>query len=145
MTRRLFLLTLALLGCIACASAAQPTFPFPTSGATLPPDATLPATAATTAPVVTSAGNQLQVVSTTLDPPVLMRGDTGTLTIVVANTGTAPVQASRASLSPDGPVTVEDDPYAVVGEIGAGNRMTFSFLVRAGAPDGTAYPVFTLA
>ncbi len=146
MTRRLLLLTLALLGCIACASAAIPTYPFPTSGVTLPAgEATLPTASTTTAPIVTQAGNQLQVVSTTIDPPVLMRGDTATLTVEVANTGTAPVRASRAALSPDGPVSVADDPYATVGEIGAGNRMTFSFLVTAGSPDGTAYPVFTLA
>ncbi len=146
MKRRLLILILALLACVACASAALPTYTFPTSGVTIPAGVeTLPATAATTAPIVTQAGNQLQVVSTSLDPPVLMRGDTGTLAIVVANTGTAPVQASRASLSPDGPITVEDDPYAIVGEIGAGNRMTFSFLVLAGAPDGTAYPEFSLS
>ena len=101
MTRRLLLLALALIGCIACASAALPTYPFPTPGVAIPTGvATLPATAVTTAPVVTQPGNQLQVVSTSLDPPVLMRGDTGTLTVEVANTGTAPVQASRASLSP---------------------------------------------
>ncbi len=146
MTRRLLFLTLALLGCIACASATLPTFTFPTSGVVLPTGGeTLPATEATTAPIVTQAGNQVQVVSTAIDPPVLMRGDTGTLTVEVANTGTAPIRASRASLSPDGPVSVADDPYTTVGEIGAGNRMTFSFLVSAGAPDGTAYPVFTLA
>lgn len=144
--KRTLLLCLALLACIACASAALPTYPFPTSGVTLPTGVeTVPAAAATTAPVVTSAGNQLQVVSTAIDPPVLMYGDTGTLTVEVANTGTVPVQASRAALQGDGPVSVETDPYATVGEIGAGNRMTFSFLVSAGAPDGTAYPVFTLA
>jgi hypothetical protein len=146
MTRRLLFLVLALLAGVACVSAALPTYPFPTSGVTVPAGvATLPDTAATTAPVATQAGNQLQVVSTTLDPPVLMSGDTGTLNIEVANTGTAPIQASRASLSPDGPVTVEDSPYETVGEIGAGNRMTFTFQVRAGAPDGTFYPVFSLA
>lgn len=146
MNRRLLYLTLALLVCIACASAAIPTYPFPTAGVTLPAgEATLPTAAVTTAPIVTQAGNQLQVVTTAIDPPVLMRGDTATLTVEVANTGTAPVQASRAALLPDGPVSVADDPYATVGEIGAGNRMTFSFLVTAGSPDGTAYPVFTLA
>lgn len=145
MTRRLLILTLSLLACVACASAALPTYPFPTSGVTLPASESPSPTAATSAPVVTAPGNQLQVVSTSLDPPILMRGDTGTLTIEVANTGTISVRASRASLSPDGAVSVADDPYAIVGEIGAGNRMTFSFLVLAGAPDGTAYPVFTLA
>lgn len=146
MIRRLLLLTIVLLGCIACASAAIPTFPFPTSGTTLPAgDLTLPTSSATTVPVITQAGNQLAVVSTAIDPPVLMRGDRGTLTIEVANTGTTPVRASRAALLPDAPILVANDPYVTVGEIGAGNRMTFSFTVTAGSPDGTAYPVFTLA
>ncbi len=146
MTRRLLVLILGLLACAACASAALPTYTFPTSDATLPSSVeTLPATAVTTAPVITSAGNQLQVVSTSLDPPVLMQGDTGTLTIVVANAGTAPIQASRAALSADGPVTVVGDPYPNVGQIGAGSRITFSFQVLAGAPDGTAYPEFSLS
>ena len=143
MTRRLLPVILAVLACIACASAALPTFPFPTSGS-LPTTAS-PDLPATTAPLVTVAGNQLQVVSTSLEPPILMRGDTGTLNVEVANAGTAPVRATRASLLPGGAVTIVNDPYATVGEIGAGNRRTFSFLVRAGAPDGTAYPVFTLA
>jgi hypothetical protein len=146
MTLRSLILILALLACVACASAALPTYPFPTAGVTLPPGQTLPATAVTTAaPIVTQAGNELQVVSTSLDPPVLMYGDTGTLTIEVANTGTTPVQASRAALSSDGPISIETDPYATVGSLGAGSRTTYSFIVRAGAPDGTAYPVFTLA
>ena len=144
--KRTLLICLALLGCIACASAAIPTFPFPTSGTTLPAgDVTLPTSSATTAPIITQAGTQLAVVSTAIDPPVLMRGDSATLTVEVANTGTAPVRASRASLSPDGAVLVANDPYATVGEIGAGNRLTFSFLVTAGSPDGTFYPVFSLA
>lgn len=146
MTKHLLILLLAFLACVACASAALPTYPFPTSGAAIPTGAeTLPATAVTTAPVVTFAGNQLQVVSTSLDPPVLMQGDTGTLIIVVANAGTAPVQASRASLSANGPVTVVGDPYPTVGEIGAGSRLTFTFQVRAEAPDGTAYPEFSIS
>ena len=73
MNRRLLYLTLALLVCIACASAAIPTYPFPTAGVTLPAgEATLPTAAVTTAPIVTQAGNQLQVVTTAIDPPVLM-------------------------------------------------------------------------
>jgi hypothetical protein len=145
MTRRLLLLALVLLGCVACASAALPTYTFPPGVETPAAVDTLPATAATTAPVVTSAGNQLQVVSTSLDPPVLMQGDTGTLTIVVANAGTTPVRASRATFSTSGQVTVVGDPYPTVGQIGAGNRMTFTFVLHAEGPDGTAYPEFSLA
>jgi hypothetical protein len=141
MVLRTLFAILLLVGGIACAGASLPTFPIVT---TLPGDAgvtTLPTTSA----VVTAAGNQLQIASTELDPTILMRGDRGTLAITVANTGLVPVHISRASLSGDNAVTVEDDPYQTVGEIGAGNRMTFTFSVRAGAPDGMAYPVFSLA
>ena len=128
------------------AGASLPTLP---DGFTIPPttlpmsDPAVPTTVVT--PVTTVSGNQLQVVSTQLDPQVLMRGDRGTLVIDVANTGTVPVRISDATLSADGAVTVEDDPYRTVGVIGAGNRMSFTFSVRAGSPVGIAYPVFSLA
>ncbi len=127
------------------AGASLPTLPdgFTLPTTTLPSsDGALPTSVVT--PIATSPGNQLQVVSTQLDPQVLMRGDRGTLVIDVANTGTAPVRISQATLSADGAVTVEDDPYRTVGVIGAGNRMSFTYSVRAGSPDGIAYPVFSL-
>ncbi|NLX49709.1 MAG: hypothetical protein GXY82_07570 [Methanospirillum sp.] len=144
MIRRFLLVALALLACAACVSASLPTgLPYPVTTVTLPApgDETPPATGV---PVATSAGNRLQVVSTTLDPPVLARGDVGTLTVEVANAGLSPLRPSRATLLSSGPVTVEDDPYPTVGEIGAGNRMAFTFTVKAGGPDGVAFPVFSL-
>ena len=139
------LICLVAAALVAGAGASIPTLP---EGFTLPPT-TLPATdpavpTTVVTPIVTVSGNQLQVVSTQLDPSVLMRGDRGTLVIDVANTGTVPVRVSEATLSADGAVTVEDDPYRTVGVIGAGNRMSFTFSVRAGSPDGIAYPVFSL-
>jgi hypothetical protein len=83
------------------------------------------------------------VTSFDLNPPVLMRGDEGILTVSVQNTGLDAVDISRARLYPD-EVVVLSDPYPAVGEIGAGNAKQFTFTVRADAPDGTYYPKFVL-
>ncbi|RXE57457.1 hypothetical protein ABH15_03280 [Methanoculleus taiwanensis] len=90
-----------------------------------------------------AAPADVTVTSFTLDPPVLMRGDEGILTVTVQNTGPEPVAISRARLYGDG-VVVLSDPYPSVGDIGAGNTKQFSFTVRADAPDGTYYPKFVL-
>ncbi len=81
------------------------------------------------------------VTSVAIDPPVLMQGDSGTLTVVIQNTGPTSVQIGRARLYGDGIVPVSE-PYPSVGDIGAGTGRTFSFAVRADAPDGTYYPEF---
>ncbi len=148
MKRLLLLLCLVAATLVVGAGASLPTLP---AGFTIPTTAVsptgdtgqVPTTIATL--IVTAAGNQLQVISTQLDPPVLMQGDRGTLAIEVANTGTVPVRVSQATVSSDNAVTIEGDPYQTVGVIGAGNRMTFTFSVRAGSPDGVAYPVFSLS
>lgn len=148
MIRPLFALLLLLGGLVACAGASLPTLPadftIPTT-AVSGTDGTVQVPTTIATPFPTAAGNQLQVVSTELDPPVLMRGDRGTLVVEVANTGTAAVRVSQATLSGTGAITVEGDPYQTVGLIGAGNRMSFTFSVRAGSPDGVAYPVLSLA
>ena len=81
------------------------------------------------------------VTSVAVDPLVLMQGDSGTLTVVVQNTGPTNVQVGRVRLYGDGVVPVSE-PYPSVGDIGAGTGRTFSFAVRADAPDGTYYPLF---
>ncbi|CVK31782.1 COG1361 family protein [Methanoculleus bourgensis] len=83
------------------------------------------------------------VTSVVVDPVVLMQDDSGTITVVVQNNGPTPVQVGRARLYGDGVVPVSE-PYPSVGVIGAGTGRTFSFAVRADAPDGTYYPVFHL-
>jgi hypothetical protein len=83
------------------------------------------------------------VTSVAVDPPVLMRGDIGTLTVVVQNTGPSTVSVGRARLYGDGVVPVSE-PYPSVGDIGAGTGRTFSFTLRADVPDGVYYPEFSL-
>ncbi|MDD4252287.1 MAG: hypothetical protein PHT74_03970 [Methanoculleus horonobensis] len=90
-----------------------------------------------------AAPADLTVTSSSLDPAVLMKGDTGTLTVVVQNNGAEPVAIRSARLHGSGVVPLSD-PYPSVGEIGAGNVKTFTFTVRADGGEGTFYPTFVL-
>lgn len=83
------------------------------------------------------------VTSAAVDPPVLMQGDSGTITVFVQNNGPTAVPAGGARLYGDG-VVPASEPYPSVGVIGAGLNRTFTFAVRADAPDGIYYPVFHL-
>ncbi|KQC02943.1 MAG: hypothetical protein APR53_01880 [Methanoculleus sp. SDB] len=87
---------------------------------------------------------QVSVTSVTIDPAVLMRGDTATITVVITNSGTTAVAISRATLLDTGITLLNDQSYASVGDIGAANSMTFTFSVRADVPDGIYYPKFYL-
>ncbi len=93
-------------------------------------------------PAVAAPGD-VTVISTAVDPPVLMPGDAGTVTVVVQNTGPSTVPLGGARLYDDG-VVPASNPYPSVGDIGAGINRTFTFAVRADAPDGTYYPRFSL-
>ncbi|PKL62283.1 MAG: hypothetical protein CVV31_06670 [Methanomicrobiales archaeon HGW-Methanomicrobiales-2] len=85
----------------------------------------------------------ITVTSSATDPPVLMKGDTGTLTVTIQNNGQNTVAISSARLYGSGVVPLSDS-YASVGEIGAGNSKTFTFTVRADGGEGTFYPQFVL-
>ncbi len=85
----------------------------------------------------------ITVTSSATDPPVLMKGDTGTLTVTIQNNGAESVAIKSARLFGSGVVALSD-PYPSVGEIGAGNAKTFTFTVRADGGEGTFYPVFVL-
>ncbi|KDE55238.1 COG1361 S-layer family protein [Methanoculleus sp. MH98A] len=92
---------------------------------------------------VSAAPADVTVVSSSLDPSVLMKGDTATLTVVVQNNGAEPVAIRNARLY-GAEVVPLSDPYPSVGELGAGNSKTFTFTVQAGRREGTFYPTFVL-
>jgi hypothetical protein len=94
-------------------------------------------------PAASAAEADITVVSSSLDPPVLMKGDAGTLTVAIRNNGAETVTIGSARLYNDG-VVATSDPYPTVGDIGAGAVKTFTFSVRADGGEGTFYPVFVL-
>jgi hypothetical protein len=80
-----------------------------------------------------------------ISPAVLIRGDTATVTLSLANRGGTSVAVRRAYLLGEpNLIRALNDPYPTVGDIGAGNSRDFSFLIRADGPDGTYYPKFVL-
>lgn len=85
----------------------------------------------------------ITVTSSSIDPPILMKGDTGTLTIAIQNNGAEPVAIRSARLFGSGVVPLSDS-YPAVGELGTKNTKTFTFTVRADGGEGTFYPVFVL-
>ncbi|MDK2890072.1 MAG: hypothetical protein PWR21_704 [Methanoculleus sp.] len=91
-----------------------------------------------------SAEEQIAVTGVTVNPDALMRGDTGTVTVEIKNTGETGVAISRAELYPNGIAVVNDKTYDSVGIIGPGNTMSFTFTVQANTADGIYYPVFYL-
>jgi len=85
------------------------------------------------------------VTSTGLSPPVLMQGDTATLTITLTNGGTDTVGVRRVFLlGVPQKLTPLNDPYQTVGDLGAGTSRAFTFLLRADGPDTTYYPRFVV-
>ena len=94
--------------------------------------------------VPASAGPaDIAVTSFTVDPSVLMKGDTGMLTVEIKNNGADSVSIRSARLYGSGVVALSDS-YPAVGDIGSGTTKTFTFTVRADGGEGTFYPVFVL-
>ncbi|NYT06074.1 MAG: hypothetical protein GKC04_06865 [Methanomicrobiales archaeon] len=87
---------------------------------------------------------QVAVTTVVMDPGVLMRGDTATVTVVVTNNGSTAVAISRAVLIDSDLSVLNENSYASVGNLGAGNSMTFTFSIRADVGDGIYYPKFYL-
>jgi hypothetical protein len=105
---------------------------------------TVPIAAATPATTTTPAEGQIAITRVTVSPETLMRGDTGTVTVEIKNTGGSSVTISRAELYSDGIAIVNDKTYDSVGVIGPGNAIPFTFTVRADTADGIYYPTFYL-
>ncbi|HMA05679.1 MAG TPA: hypothetical protein VKO45_07105 [Methanomicrobiales archaeon] len=89
------------------------------------------------------SGPQVGVSSYTLDPPALMKGDTGIVTIHVVNSGTDASYINSARLS-GGEVTVIQSPDQTQGGIAPGSGMTYVYKVQAVGPDGVYYLKFIL-
>jgi len=89
--------------------------------------------------------SMIDVTGITISPEVFMRGDTGTVTIEIQNTGESAVTIHRAKLmTPSGVSIANDMVYDAVGTIGPGHSMSFTYTVKATASDGIYYPEFYL-
>jgi hypothetical protein len=89
-------------------------------------------------------GPQVAVSSYRLDPPVLMKGDTGVVTVQVSNSGPESVYINSARLSGGAEVTVIQSPDETQGAITSGSTVAYVFKVRAEGSDGVYYLRFIL-
>ena len=89
-----------------------------------------------------SATGQVSVTSLTIDPEVLMPGDTAIVTAVIKNSGTTSVSIGRVLIMGVNEVySSEDKAYNSVGMLGPGDEMTFTFPITSRGATGTFYPM----
>lgn len=82
----------------------------------------------------------MAIENTTLNPGMFFTGDTGTLTVKVANRGQSPVRIRRAAVSSNEFDFLNADTYATVGTLEAGSTRELTFSLRAKAGNGVYYP-----
>lgn len=87
----------------------------------------------------------IEITSYDISPEVFMKGDIGTVTVKIMNTGTESVEIKRAALFSNELETLNEEAYSTVGTIGPGTEREFTFTIRAACPDGIYYPRFYLS
>lgn len=88
-----------------------------------------------------SVTGQVAVTSLTMDPEVLMPGDTAIVTATIKNSGTTSVSIGRVLIMGVNEVySSEDKAYSTVGMLGPGDSMTFTFPIQSTGTTGTFYP-----
>ena len=97
-------------------------------------------TAVATVATSTASGSQVAIESTTLNPGTFFTGDTGTLTVKVANRGATAVRINRAAVSSNSFDFLNADTYTSVGTLEAGSARDLTFSLRAEAGNGVYYP-----
>ncbi|MGD0534437.1 MAG: hypothetical protein ABR999_03210 [Methanoregula sp.] len=91
--------------------------------------------------------SQVYVSSVTVDPQEFYPYEQGTITVQVTNSGTQSVAFEDADIL-NSNIYIEDEthnPYQSMAYLGPGTTMTYTFQVVAKPPEGTYFPVFTLA
>jgi archaellum component FlaF (FlaF/FlaG flagellin family) len=91
--------------------------------------------------------SQVYVSSVTVDPQEFYPYEHGTITVQVTNSGSTSVAFENADIL-DNNIYIEDEihnPYQSMTYLGPGTTMTYTFQVVAKPPEGTYYPLFTVA
>jgi archaellum component FlaF (FlaF/FlaG flagellin family) len=91
--------------------------------------------------------SQVYVSSVTVDPQEFYPYEEGTITVQVTNSGSQSVAFENADIL-DNNIYIEDEahnPYRAMTYLGPDTTMTYTFKVVAKPPEGTYFPLFTLA
>jgi hypothetical protein len=106
--------------------------------------ATLTSTSDTTT-AAQDAASLVYVSSVNIDPEVFYPYEQGTITITVTNAGTSSVGLSNPDILSEKVHVMNMDSWNTMSFIGPGSTITYSFLVKVDPPDGTYFPLFTVA
>lgn len=91
-----------------------------------------------------SPSTKVHVTNVTMDPEVFYPDEQGTITVEIQNSGNESVGFSHATLLDNDITILNPNSYDTLMFIGPSSKMTFTFLVKADAPDGTYLPTFSL-
>jgi hypothetical protein len=91
------------------------------------------------------AASLVYVSSANIDPPVFYPYEQGTITVTLVNAGTSAVGLSNPDILSNKIHVINTDTWNTMSFIGPGSMLTYSFLVTADPPDGTYFPLFTVA
>ena len=132
------LITLFLLFIVCAATAATPS-------TTTTSSASSGSTSTSTTLSAENALAQVYVSSVTVEPESFYPYEDGTITVKITNSGSQAVAFSQASLLDDNIIAKNPDANRAMIYLGPGNTMTYTFLVTAKPPEGTYFPVFSVA
>ncbi|MFA4859624.1 hypothetical protein [Methanoregula sp.] len=136
------LITLLLLFMVCAATAAT------TSASTTSSASSGSSSGSTGTSTTLSAENalaQVYVSSVTVDPQSFYPYEDGTITVQITNSGSQAVAFSQATILDDNIILKNPDANKGMIYLGPGNTMTYSFLVTARPPEGTYFPLFSVA
>jgi hypothetical protein len=91
------------------------------------------------------AASLVYVTSAKIDPEVFYPYEQGTITVILTNSGTSSVGLSNPDILSDKVHIINKDSWNTMSFIGPGSTITYSFLVKVDPPDGTYFPLFTVA
>ena len=107
--------------------------------------ATSTTTSDSTSTTAQDAASLVYVTSAKIDPEVFYPYEQGTITVTLTNSGTSSVGLSNPDILSDKVHIMNKDSWNTMSFIGPGSTITYSFLVKVDPPDGTYFPLFTVA
>lgn len=111
-----------------------------TSSDTATDTSTVTGTDTGTSTTATASGAQVAIESTTFSPGTFFTGDSGTLTVKLANHGDTAVRIKRVAVASNEFEFLNSDTYSSVGTLEAGSARELTFTLRARAGNGVYYP-----
>ncbi len=107
--------------------------------------ATSTTTSDSTLTTAQDAAAQVYVSSVKIDPEVFYPYEQGTITVTLTNAGTTSVGLTNPDILSEKIHIMNEDSWSTTNFIGPGSTLTYSFLVKADPPDGTYFPLFSVA